>query len=71
MLSSSGQIFSAAFYVFEMLIFGKLMKRRSSRYIGLPTFLLLFFLCVQSSKSWLNSDVTYLLIGYPVRAEKY
>ena len=37
--------------VFEMLIFGKLMKRRFQWYIGLPTFLLLFLLCVQSSKS--------------------
>ena len=50
MLSSSGQIFFS-FYVFEMSIFGKLMKRRFQWYIGLPTFLLLFLLCVQSSKS--------------------
>ena len=37
------KFFSASFYVFEMLIFGKLMKRRFQSYIGLPTFSLLFF----------------------------
>ena len=42
---------SASFYVFEMWIFGKLMKRRFQRYIGLPFFLLQFLLCVQSFKS--------------------
>ena len=38
--------FSASFYVFEMLI-GKLMKDDfSDTYMGLPTFLLLFYLKV-------------------------
>ena len=49
--------FSASFSVFEMLIFGKLMKRRFQWYVGLPTFLLLFLLCVQSSKSCREGSV--------------
>ena len=51
MLSSGGKFFSSSFWVFEMLIFGKLMKRRFQWYIGLPTFFLLFLLCVQLSKN--------------------
>ena len=46
----AAKFFSASFYVFEMLIFGKLMKRRFQWCIGFPTFLLLPFLCVRSSK---------------------
>ena len=57
MLSSGGEFFSASFYVFEMLIFGKLMKRRFQSYIGLPTFFLLFLLCVQSPKSCRDDSV--------------
>ena len=49
--------FSASFYVFEMVIFRKLMKRRFQWYIGLPTFLLLFLLCVQSSKSCCKGSI--------------
>ena len=51
------KFFSASFYAFEMLIFGKLMKRRFQWYIGLPTFLLLFLLCVQSSKSCCEGSI--------------
>ena len=49
--------FSASFYVFEMLIFGKLMKTQFQRFIGLPAFYLLFLLCVQSSKSCRKGSV--------------
>ena len=40
-----------------MLIFGKLMKRRFQWYICLPTFLLPYLLCVQSSKSYRKGSV--------------
>ena len=40
-----------------MLIFGKLVKRRFQWYIGLPTFLLLYLLCVQSSKRYRKGSV--------------
>ena len=56
-LSSGGQIFFSSIHVFEILIFGKLMQRRFLWYIGLPTFLLLFLLCVQSSKSYPKGSI--------------
>ena len=51
MLSSSGQIFFSFILCLWNINLWNADEKRFQWYIGLPTFLLLFFLCVQSSKS--------------------